>query len=64
MIKLDKPLRRELKIADRLYTLVIDPSGLKIAPKGHRKGVDMTWKDLINGDAAIAAALNASLQNG
>jgi hypothetical protein len=61
MTPLDKPLRRELKIADHRYTLTIDPVGLKIAQKGHRNGVAIAWKDLLNGDAAIAAALKASL---
>lgn len=60
MTRLDKPLRRELEIADRRYTLTIDPVGLKLTLKGHRKGVDINWKDLLNGDAAIAAALRAS----
>lgn len=60
MTLLDKPLRRELEIADHRYTLTIDPVGLKLTLKGHRKGVDINWKDLLNGDAAIAAALRAS----
>ena len=61
MTPLDKPLRRELEIADHRYTLTIDPIGLKLVQKGHRNGVTMSWKDLLNGDAAIAAALKASL---
>lgn len=61
MTRLDKPLRRELEIADRRYTLTIDPVGLKLTQKGHRKGVTLAWKDLLNGDAAIATALRASL---
>jgi hypothetical protein len=61
MTILSKPLRRELEIADRRYTLTIDPIGLKLAQKGHRKGVTMTWKDLLSGDAALATALRASL---
>lgn len=61
MTPLDRPLRRELDIGDHRYTLTIDPVGLKLAAKGHRKGVTLTWKDLLNGDAALAAALKASL---
>jgi hypothetical protein len=61
MTTLSKPLRRELEIADRRYTLTIDPVGLKLAQKGHRKGVTMTWKDLLSGDAALAVALRASI---
>jgi hypothetical protein len=61
MTRLDKPLRRELVIADRRYTLTIDPFGMKLVKKGHRKGVALSWEDLLNGDAALAAALKASL---
>jgi len=61
MTRLDKPLRRELDIADRRYTLTIDPFGMKLVKKGHRKGVAINWVDLLNGDAALAAALKASL---
>jgi hypothetical protein len=61
MTPLDKPLRRELHIADRRYTLTIDPTGLKLAESGHRRGITLNWEDLLNGDAAIAAALKASL---
>ena len=28
--KLDKPIRREINIDDRAYTLTIDPDGLKL----------------------------------
>ena len=58
---LDKPLRREIEIEDRLYTLTIDPEGLKLVEKGHRKCQQLRWVDLVNGDAALAAALSASL---
>lgn len=58
---LDKPLRRELEIEDRLYTLTIDPEGMKLVEKGHRKGQQLRWVELVNGDAALAVALSASL---
>lgn len=60
-VKLDKPLRREIEIDDRPYTLTIDPEGLKLVEKSHRKGHELRWRDIINGDAALAAALSASL---
>jgi hypothetical protein len=59
--KLEKPLRRELNVNDELYTLTISPEGLKLVPKGKRKGHELTWKDLLSGQAALATALNASL---
>lgn len=60
MTKLDKPLRREVQIGDKAYTLTIAPEGLKLVEKGHRKGVDIAWTDLVNGDAGMAAALQGS----
>ncbi|KRG43716.1 hypothetical protein ARC20_09805 [Stenotrophomonas panacihumi] len=62
MTPLDKPLRRELQVEGRAYTLTVDPEGLKLVEKGHRKGVALAWVDLLNGDAALAAALQASVQ--
>jgi len=61
MTKLDKPLKRELKVKKDSFVLTIDPDGLKLTKKGRRKGVEIAWKDLVNGDAAMAAALNASI---
>ncbi|HZW17525.1 MAG TPA: hypothetical protein VFF71_01815 [Luteimonas sp.] len=49
MTKLDKPLRREVQIGDKAYTLTIDPDGLKLVEKGHRKGVEVSWASLANG---------------
>lgn len=61
MTKLDKPLRREIDVEDKAYTLTIDPYGLKLAEKGHRNGVTLSWQALLNGDAALAAALQGSV---
>ena len=60
MTKLDKPLRRELTIGEKSYTLTIAPEGLKLTEKGHRKGTELKWSDLVSGDAGLAAALQAS----
>ncbi|WP_242101737.1 MULTISPECIES: hypothetical protein [unclassified Lysobacter] len=62
MTPLDKPLRREVQVGDKAYTVVIDPDGLKFTEKGKRKGVELSWRDLASGDAALAAALQASLR--
>jgi len=62
MTPLDKPLRREVQIGNEPYTLTLDPEGLKLVRKGHRKGLDLHWEDLVSGDAALAAALQASLE--
>lgn len=58
--KLDKPIRREIEINEQPYTLTIDAEGLKLVEKGRRKGQELLWRDLVNGDAALTAALNAS----
>ena len=61
MTPLDKPLKRELVVDGAMYTLTIDPEGLKLTEKGRRKGVDLAWKDIVGGDAGLAAALQASV---
>lgn len=61
MTPLDKPLRRELQIEGKPYTLIVDPQQLKLMEKGRRKGIELSWTDLVNGDAALATALQASL---
>ncbi len=60
--KLEKALRREVMIGDQPFMVTIDPAGVKIVPKGKRNGVEIPWKDLVSGDAALATALNASLK--
>jgi hypothetical protein len=60
--KLDKTLKRELDIAGEPYMLTIAPDGLKLVQKGRRKGYELAWKDLVSGEAALATALNASLE--
>jgi hypothetical protein len=58
--KLDKPIRREIEIDEKPYTLTIDGDGLKIVEKGRRNGQELRWRDLISGDTALSAALGAS----
>ncbi|HEU0260098.1 MAG TPA: hypothetical protein VFZ94_15765 [Burkholderiales bacterium] len=60
--KLDKSLKREIEIDGQAYMLTIDPAGMKLVPKGKRNGLELAWKALISGDAALASALNASLK--
>lgn len=50
--KLDKSLRREIEIDEKAYTLTIDPTGLKLTEKGHRKGQEVTWKQILSDGAA------------
>lgn len=55
MTPLDKPLRREVQIKDKAYTLTIEPQGLKLVEKGRRNGVEIAWASLVGGDAAAGA---------
>ena len=58
--RLEKPIRREIELDGKAYTVAIDPEGVKLTEKGRRNGVRLEWKAMANGDAAIAAALVAS----
>jgi hypothetical protein len=64
MTKLDGTLRREISIDGQPFTLAISPEGLKLTPKGRRKGHELLWKDIVSGQAALAAALSASVREG
>jgi hypothetical protein len=59
--KLDKTLKREVSIDGQPYMLTISREGLKLVPKGKRNGLELAWKALVSGEAALATALNASL---
>lgn len=61
--RLSSPLKREIDIDGQAYTLTISPAGLKLVPKGRRKGHELAWRALVTGDAALAAALSASVSS-
>jgi hypothetical protein len=61
-VTLDKPLKREVSVGAEPYMLTIAPDGLKLVPKGRRIGVELRWEDLVSGQAALAIALNASIE--
>ncbi len=61
MTPLKAPLNRQVMIGKTAYALTIDPEGLKLVLKGNRKGMEIAWRDLVIGNAAMAAALHASL---
>jgi hypothetical protein len=60
--RLEKELKRELEIDGETYVLTITPETMKLTVKGRRKGQEIAWKALVSGEAALAAALNASLE--
>ena len=47
--KLDRPLKREILINEKPYTLTIDAEGLKLVEKGRRNGQSLAWKSVVSG---------------
>jgi hypothetical protein len=47
--KLDRPLKREIVINEKPYTLTIDADGLKLVEKGRRNGQSVSWKSIVSG---------------
>ena len=60
--KLDKQLKREIDVDGKPYMLAITPDGLKLTEKGKRKGQELSWKNLLAGQAAQAPVLNAATE--
>jgi len=60
--RLEKTIKRELTLKGQPYIVAISPEGLKLTLKGRRKGLELTWEALASGDAALAVALNASVE--
>lgn len=59
--RLDKTIKRELELAGKLYTVSVSPQGVKIVPKGGRKGYEMSWETLLSGEAELRRDLKMSL---
>ena len=51
--KLDKTIKRELDLEGKLYTVAISPEGVKVTPKGARKGHEVSWSTLVGGDTEV-----------
>ncbi len=60
--KLEKELKREIEVEGKHYTVTISPAGLKVAEKGHRKGHELTWKQVLSGDPTLASELAKSVE--
>jgi hypothetical protein len=60
--RLEKTIKRELTLKGQPYIVAISPEGLKLTVKGRRKGLELSWEALASGDAALAVALNSSVE--
>jgi hypothetical protein len=58
---LHSTLKRALMIDGRDYVVTLTNATLKLTLKGKRNGVELPWNQLVNGEAALAVALNASV---
>ena len=59
---LDKELKRQVTVDGVDYTVAVDPEGFRLTGKGKRRPeVQLRWRDLLSGEAAMAVALNASV---
>lgn len=62
--RLDKTIKRELELDGNLYTITISPDGVKVTPKGARKGPEMSWREIVRGDANMRSDLRDSVEMG
>jgi hypothetical protein len=53
--KLERPLKREIVVEDKPYTLTVDATGLKLVEKGRRNGTELSWKQVLASDATPPA---------
>ena len=59
---LDKALKRQVSLDGVDYMVTLDPGGIRLTQKGKRRPeVELRWRELLSGEAALALALNASL---
>jgi hypothetical protein len=58
---LHSTLKRALTINGRDYVVTLTEAALKLTLKGKRNGVELAWAQLVNGEAALAVALHASV---
>jgi hypothetical protein len=62
---LDKALKRQVSVDGVNYMVALDPEGIRLTQKGKRRPeVELRWRELVSGEAAMAVALNASLAAG
>lgn len=55
--KLDKSLKREIEVDGQAYTVTISPEGVKVVPKGGRKGTEIDWRTILRHGEAPSGAV-------
>jgi hypothetical protein len=60
--RLDKTIKRELDLDGEPYVVSISPDGIKIVPKGRRKGREISWQALLSGEVELQRDLSISLE--
>jgi len=59
---LDKVLKRQVSVDGVDCIVALDSEGIRLTRKGKRRPeVELRWRELVSGEAAMAVALNASL---
>jgi hypothetical protein len=58
---LERPLRRLVTIDGKPYVVTLSPEGIRVVPKGRRKGSLIAWEDIVSGALALDAQLVGSL---
>lgn len=59
---LDKTLKRQVSVDGANDMVALDHEGIRLTQKGKRRAeVELSWRELVSGEAAMAVALNASL---
>jgi hypothetical protein len=59
--RLVKIVKRELELDGKFYTVSVSPAGVKVVPKGGRKGHEISWASLLSGEVELRRDLNLSL---
>lgn len=59
--KLEKAIKRELEIEGKVYTVIMSPEGLRITPKGGRKGIEHSWRTLMSEGAPTGGSMGGGM---
>lgn len=59
--RLEKPLKREIEVKGKPFTVTISPDGIKVVEKGKRRGHELSWESIVTGEASLAQDLKISL---